>query len=100
VVLGGLIQANHDRQESRVPILGAIPIIGLAFKTRNYTIMKEDLMIFIQPKILRDPSQVAYETEFKYNYMQDEQKSSEHREIPPLLPGESQPRLPPMQTHK
>jgi general secretion pathway protein D len=96
VVLGGLTQNNNQRQESRVPLLGAIPIIGLAFKTRSATVEKDNLMIFIRPKILRDQSQAAYETDLRYNYMQDQQKSFEHREIPPLLPGEHQPRLPPL----
>jgi general secretion pathway protein D len=53
-------------------------------------------MIFLRPKIMRDPSQAAYETDLKYNYMQDQQRSFERREIPPLLPGEHQPRLPPL----
>ncbi|MGH8322417.1 MAG: type II secretion system secretin GspD [Steroidobacteraceae bacterium] len=96
VVLGGLIQNTNTKTESRVPLLGSIPIIGLAFKTRSNTIEKQNLMIFLRPKILRNPSQAAYETDLKYNYMQDEQKSFEHREIPPLLPGEHQPRLPPL----
>ncbi|HEY0339376.1 MAG TPA: type II secretion system secretin GspD, partial [Steroidobacteraceae bacterium] len=96
VVLGGLISENNQRQESRVPFLGSIPIIGLAFKTRSATTEKDNLMIFIRPKILRDQAQAAYETDLKYNYMQDQQKSFEHREIPPLLPGEHQPRLPPL----
>ena len=96
VVLGGLTQDSNTRQESRVPLLGSIPIIGLAFKTRSATTEKDNLMIFIRPKILRDQSQAAYETDLKYNYMQDQQKSFEHREIPPLLPGEKQPRLPPL----
>lgn len=94
VVLGGLTQNNNQRQESRVPVLGAIPIIGLAFKTRSATAEKDNLMIFIRPKILRDQSQAAYETDLKYNFMQDQQRSFERREIPPLLPGERQPRLP------
>ena len=96
VVLGGLTQNNNTRQESRVPVLGSIPIIGLAFKTRSNTIEKQSLMIFIRPKILRDPAQAAYETDLKYNYMQDEVKHSEHREIPPLMPGEHVPLLPPL----
>lgn len=99
VVLGGLTQNSNTRQESRVPFFGSIPIIGLAFKTRSNTIDKQSLMIFIRPKILRDPAQAAYETELKYNYMQDEQKHSEHREIPPLLPGEHVPSLPPLPSH-
>jgi general secretion pathway protein D len=96
VVLGGLIRSNNQRQESRVPLLGSIPIIGLAFKTRLNTAEKDNLMIFLRPKIMRDAQQAAYETDLKYNYMQDEQHSFEHREIPPLLPGEHQPRLPPL----
>jgi general secretion pathway protein D len=96
VVLGGLTTTSNQRQEARVPILGSIPIIGLAFKTRSATTEKDNLMIFIRPKILRDQAQAAYETDLKYNYMQDQQKSFEHREIPPLLPGEHQPLLPPL----
>jgi general secretion pathway protein D len=96
VVLGGLTQNTNTKQESRVPVLGAIPIIGLAFKTRSNQVDKENLMIFIRPKILRDQAQAAYETELKYNFMQDQQRMQDHREIPPLLPGEHPMRLPPL----
>ena len=96
VVLGGLISENNTKTESRVPVLGAIPIIGLAFKTRSNTVEKNSLMIFLRPKIMRDQAQAAYETDLKYNYMQDQQKTFDHREVPPLLIGEHQPRLPPL----
>jgi len=96
VVLGGLIQETNTKTESRVPVLGSIPIIGLAFKTRSNNVQKNNLMIFLRPKILRDQAQAAYETDLKYNFMQDQQKTFDHREIAPLLPGEHQPRLPPL----
>jgi general secretion pathway protein D len=96
LVLGGLTQETNTKTETRVPLLGSIPILGLAFKTRTNQIEKSSLMIFLRPKILRDQSQSAYETDLKYNYMQDQQKNSEHREFPPLLLGEKQPRLPPL----
>ena len=96
VVLGGLIQETNTKTESKVPVLGSIPIIGLAFKTRSNTVEKNNLMIFLRPKILRDQAQAAYETDLKYNYMQDQQKTFDHREIPPLIIGEHQPRLPPL----
>jgi general secretion pathway protein D len=96
VVLGGLIQETNTKTESRVPLLGSIPIIGLAFKTRTNQVQKSNLMIFLRPKILRDQAQAAYETDLKYNYMQDQQKSFDHREVPPLMLGEHQPRLPPL----
>ncbi|MDB6042122.1 MAG: hypothetical protein JWM63_673 [Gammaproteobacteria bacterium] len=97
VVLGGLISNTNNKQESRVPYLGAIPLIGLAFKTRSHTVDKSNLMIFIRPKILRDQSQAAYETDLKYNYMQDEQRTMQKREVLPLLPDKPQllPNLPP-----
>ena len=96
IVLGGLIQDTNTKTESKVPLLGSIPILGLAFKTRTNTVEKSSLMIFLRPKILRDQAQAAYETDLKYNYMQDQQKTFDHREIPPLIIGEHQPRLPPL----
>jgi general secretion pathway protein D len=96
LVLGGLTQETNTKTEAKVPLLGSIPIIGLAFKTRTNTVEKSSLMIFLRPKILRDQAQSAYETDLKYNYMQDEQKNFERREYPPLILGEKQPRLPPL----
>jgi general secretion pathway protein D len=99
VVLGGLIEDDTTKGETRVPYLGAIPIIGLLFKTRTQTSAKTNLMIFIRPKILRDANQAAYETELKYNYMQDQQKPLFHNapsDLPPLLPGTPPGKLPPL----
>jgi general secretion pathway protein D len=99
VVLGGLIEDDTSKGETRVPYLGAIPIIGLLFKTRNQTSSKTNLMIFLRPKIMRDANQAAYETELKYNYMQEQQKPLFHtspNDIPPLLPGTPPGKLPPL----
>jgi general secretion pathway protein D len=87
VVLGGLIEDNSVKGENRVPYLGNIPILGLLFKTRNATSTKNNLIMFIRPKILRDQAQAAYETDLKYNYMRDQQRSLDQREVLPLLPG-------------
>ena len=94
VVLGGLIQDSANRSEQRVPFLGNIPLLGLAFKTRDSTANKSNLMIFIRPKIMRDSTQMALTTGAKYNYMLDEQRKGDHRELLPLLPGVKSPRLP------
>jgi len=97
VVLGGLIEDDTSKSDSRVPYLGNIPILGLLFKTRSLTSTKNNLMVFIRPKILRDASQAAYETDLKYNYMQDQQKPLFHQspsDFPPLLPGTPPGRLP------
>jgi general secretion pathway protein D len=99
VVLGGLIEDDTTKGETRVPYLGAIPIVGLLFKTRTQTSAKTNLMIFIRPRIVRDASQAAYQTELKYNYMQDQQKPLFHNppsDLPPLLPGTPPGKLPPL----
>jgi general secretion pathway protein D len=99
VVLGGLIEDDTSKSETRVPYLGNIPILGLLFKTRTHTSTKSNLMIFIRPKIMRDANQAAYETDLKYNYMQDQQKPMFHSgpsDAPALLPGVPPGKLPPL----
>lgn len=95
VVLGGLIQNRALKAEQRVPFLGRIPIIGLAFKSRNATAQRNNLMVFIRPKVLRDGVQASFETDAKYRYMQDQQREFNKRELLPLLPGVPKPVLPP-----
>jgi general secretion pathway protein D len=94
VALGGLIENNSTKGETRVPFLGSIPLIGYLFKTRNATSTKNNLIMFIRPKILRDPTQAAYETDIKYNYMIDQQSSLKTREAVPLLPGVPRGKMP------
>jgi general secretion pathway protein D len=95
IVLGGLISDTQTRGEQRVPFLGRIPIIGEAFKTRSAKNNKTNLMVFIKPRILRDGTDTAIETNQKYNYMRDEQRRLGPRgEILPLLPGTRRPMLP------
>jgi general secretion pathway protein D len=96
VVLGGLIEDNSVKGEQRVPYLGNIPLIGLLFKTRNATSTKNNLILFIRPKILRDQAQAAYQTDLKYNYMLDQQQGLKEREALPLLPGVSRGKLEPL----
>jgi general secretion pathway protein D len=97
VVLGGLIEHDNVQGENAVPLLSKIPLIGQAFKTRNITVTKNNLMIFIRPKIIRDDAQAAYATESKYKYMMEQERQSElHQDIIPLLPGEKRPKLAPL----
>jgi len=102
VALGGLIEDDSTKGEDRMPGLGNIPILGFLFKTRNANSTKNNLIMFIRPKILRDPAQAAYETDIKYNYMLDQQQTLHTREVVPLLPGVprgTMPALPPGSPH-
>jgi general secretion pathway protein D len=96
LVLGGLISDSALEGESRVPILGAIPIIGELFKTRSGSKEKRNLMIFIRPTIVRDGISAAIETNSKYNVLRDQQLARKNGRVT-LLPGERQPLLPPIE---
>ena len=96
IVLGGLISDSALEGESRVPVLGAIPIIGELFKTRTGSKEKRNLMIFIRPTIIRDGIAAAVETNSKYNVLRDQQLTRRRGRVT-LLPGERQPLLPPIE---
>jgi general secretion pathway protein D len=96
IVLGGLIRDATIENENRVPVLGAIPIIGELFRTRSGSKEKRNLMVFIRPTILRDAVQAATETNAKYNVLRNQQLSRRKGKVT-LLPGERQPLLPPIE---
>jgi len=72
-VLGGLISDEAGKSEQRVPFLGRIPLIGLAFKTRSANSRKNNLMIFIRPTIVRSAGEARAITEQRYGYARREQ---------------------------
>lgn len=63
VALGGLIQQRDEVGKTQVPLLGNIPVIGAAFGTRDNTITRTELVIFIRPQVARDQSQAHLITE-------------------------------------
>ena len=54
LVMGGLVQDNPNATYTKVPILGDIPILGLAFRSEKKSMQKDNLLIFITPTILQD----------------------------------------------
>ena len=54
VVLGGILETERRETEKKVPWLGDIPVFGHLFKTNNKTNNKDELLIFVTPKILRE----------------------------------------------
>ena len=52
VVLGGIYETNRTRTVSKVPLLGDIPLIGWLFRNTAITNNKDQLIVFVTPKIL------------------------------------------------
>ena len=54
VVLGGILETERRETEKKVPYLGDMPVLGHLFKTTSKTNNKDELLIFVTPKILRE----------------------------------------------
>ncbi len=54
VVLGGILSTTEREDDTKVPYLGDIPVLGHLFKSTTHQNNKDELMIFITPKIIRE----------------------------------------------
>ena len=98
LILGGLIAEEVSDTESKVPLLGDIPIIGFLFRTQNTTKTKQNLMVFLRPSILRDSKDAAFVTNEKYNHLRGVESGAYNQEDGSFgLLDDAAPRLPPME---
>ena len=54
VVLGGIYQMTETRSDSKVPVIGDIPVVGNLFKSTQRQNSKTELLVFITPKIVAE----------------------------------------------
>ena len=67
IVLGGLIQENYKTVESKVPLLGDIPYLGRLFSSQSREKVKENLLVFLRPTIIRNKDQGIAATQRKFD---------------------------------
>jgi type IV pilus assembly protein PilQ len=58
VVIGGIFELNEVENETRIPLLGDLPVLGNLFKTRSKSSNKQEMLVFITPKVVSDRSAV------------------------------------------
>jgi type IV pilus assembly protein PilQ len=54
LVIGGLIDDQDSKGVSKVPILGDIPILGAFFRSQTNRKIRNELLVFVTPRIVRD----------------------------------------------
>jgi len=59
VVIGGLMLNQNQQVDSKIPVLGDIPLLGAAFRRRVKSDSKTELLIFLTPQIVNQPSELA-----------------------------------------
>jgi general secretion pathway protein D len=86
LVLGGLIDEDVQVTQSKVPVLGSIPILGRLFRFDKTSKLKRTLMVFIHPTILEGPSQGHLISQSKYTYLRGQQDQLSETEKLPVDP--------------
>lgn len=54
VVIGGIFEMTESNDETKVPVLGDLPGIGNLFKSRAKISNKQEMLVFITPKVIAD----------------------------------------------
>jgi type IV pilus assembly protein PilQ len=58
VVLGGILETERRDTVNKVPFLGDVPGLGYLFRSKSRTDNKDELLIFVTPKILREGAEI------------------------------------------
>lgn len=53
VVLGGILQLTKNKTRVKVPFFGDLPLVGLLFRSKTERDQRQELLIFITPKIIK-----------------------------------------------
>lgn len=78
IVLGGLILSRNAVTETKVPILGDIPIIGFFFKLKAKTVQRAELVVLLTPYVLMTPAEARAESTRLYSANSSKQRQFHH----------------------
>lgn len=66
IIIGGLIRDKETRTDSKVPVLGSIPGLGLLFRSNKTTIEKQNLLVFLRPTVLESKDAISRVTQREF----------------------------------
>lgn len=90
IVIGGLLDEDVQESESKVPLLGDIPLLGRLFRSTSTSVRKRNLMVFIRPTIIRDDKAISAVSAAKYGLIRAEQLDRQQNGVQ-LMPRHESP---------
>jgi general secretion pathway protein D len=75
VVIGGLVRNRIARTDTKIPLLGDIPVLGALFRSRSTSLQKSNLILVLTPYIIREQADLRTVFERK---MQERQEFLDH----------------------
>ena len=76
IVIGGLIEDVTTENESKVPALGDIPILGWLFRDTSETRERTNLYVFLTPRVIKNPAEAESVLQEKQEQMNEIQEGS------------------------
>ena len=74
-IIGGLIRENKGRVRAQTPVIGDLPLVGWLFRAKRNTRNKQNLVVMVTPKIIREMSDLnditSKQLEVFYRYNRD-----------------------------
>ena len=58
VVLGGLAQNSISTSQTKVPILGSIPVLGWLFRSTKEEHTRQEIIVFLTPRVIDTPAAI------------------------------------------
>ena len=71
VIIGGLMRSLVNHSETKIPILGDVPVLGALFRTTTDTLQKTNLILILTPFIIREQSDLRTVFERKMQERQE-----------------------------
>jgi len=84
IVIGGIIGQDDTESEAKIPLLGDIPGLGWLFKTKNSSRKKTNMFIFITPRIIKNPGDMAGVTALKTDTIEKDLPQARQLLVNPL----------------
>jgi general secretion pathway protein D len=75
VVIGGLVRNRVARTDTKIPLLGDIPVLGALFRSSSSSLQKSNLILVLTPYIIREQADLRTVFERK---MQERQEFLDH----------------------
>lgn len=63
IALGGLMSTTRGKEESKVPFLGDLPLLGNLFKSQSHEERKTELLVLLRPYVVKSVEEARLMTE-------------------------------------
>jgi general secretion pathway protein D len=90
IILGGIIRNTVNSTVNKIPLLGDIPLLGNLFKVTDKSSVRTELLVFLTPRIVRNPEEAQRLREEQTRKMSKPSQKQLDQEAPPKPTGKTE----------